>query len=335
MTNYDTLDMDTVKLLNTHYTKGRDGGSIQFIVLHHNAANLTVEGCWQVWQSRQASAHIQIEENGRTGQLVWDADIAWHAGNWYANMHSIGIEHADKLVNDQWVLSEATLDAGAHVVAAYCKYYKLGKPEWMKNVFPHSHFSATACPASIQGTQNAEYMRRAQSYYSQMNGGSAITPAPAGPTSNEKRGRKDNDTIAIEVIQGLWGVGIDRANKLSQAGYDYNLIQSLVNQKLGMGTGTSQPVESIDSIARAVINGEYGNGNERAHKIEAAGYDYAVVQAKVNQLLGQGSADIQDLTAVARRVIRGDFGNGDTRRARLALAGYDPAAVQARVNQLM
>lgn len=284
MTNYDTLDMDTVKLLNTHYTKGRDGGNIQFIVLHHNAANLTVEGCWQVWQSRQASAHIQIEENGRTGQLVWDADTAWHAGNWYANTHSIGIEHADKFVDGQWVLTEATLDAGAHVVAAYCKYYKLGKPEWMKNVFPHSHFSATACPASLQGSQNAEYMRRAQAYYEQMNGGPAVAPIADKPSSNTVAGRKSNDEIAQEVVNGDWGNDPERSQKLTAAGYDAAAIQSLVNQKLGFGTGTAKPTKSIDQLAREVIRGDWGNDPIRSQKLTAAGYDAQAVQARVNQL---------------------------------------------------
>ena len=335
MKNWNTVDADIVQLMNRHYTPGRDGESIRFITIHHNAANLTVGGCWQTWQNRPASAHYQVEENGTIGQLVWDRDTAWHAGTWNANIKSIGIEHADKLINGQWQLTQTALDNGAHLVAALCKMYNLGTPQWGVNVFPHSRFSSTACPASLQGTQNGEYMRLAQSYYSQMNGGAAVAPAPASPTSNEKRGRKDNDTIAAEVIQGLWGVGADRANKLSQAGYDYNLVQSLVNQKLGMGTGTSQPSQSITSIARAVINGEYGNGDERARRLEAAGYDYAVVQAKVNQLLGQGSTGTQDLTAIARRVINGEFGNGDTRRARLQAAGYDYQAVQNRVNELV
>ena len=44
--------------------------------------------------------------------------------------------------------------------------------------------------------------------------------------------KKSNETIADEVIKGLWGNGADRKNKLTAAGYDYNAIQSIVNQKL-------------------------------------------------------------------------------------------------------
>ena len=43
--------------------------------------------------------------------------------------------------------------------------------------------------------------------------------------------------------------------------------------------------KSIDKIAREVIAGKWGNGAERRCKLESAGYDYAAVQKKVNELL--------------------------------------------------
>lgn len=44
--------------------------------------------------------------------------------------------------------------------------------------------------------------------------------------------KKTDEEIANEVIDGLWGTGEDRKNKLTQAGYDYYKIQSIVNSKL-------------------------------------------------------------------------------------------------------
>ena len=35
--------------------------------------------------------------------------------------------------------------------------------------------------------------------------------------------------LALEVIAGAWGVGDERRKKLESAGYDYNKIQSCVN----------------------------------------------------------------------------------------------------------
>lgn len=169
MKNWDTLEPDQTLLLSTHYTPGRNGHPIDKIVLHHNAGNLSIQGCWDVWQTRAASAHYQVDASGRIGRLVKDVDTAWHAGDWEANASSIGIEHAD-ISTQPWLISDATLDNGAHLVAALCHHYGLGRPEWLKNVFPHNHFQATECPASIGGTQRDVYMRRAQQYFDQMEG---------------------------------------------------------------------------------------------------------------------------------------------------------------------
>ena len=50
----------------------------------------------------------------------------------------------------------------------------------------------------------------------------------------------------------------------------------------GYGQGTEK---TVDEIAREVIDGKWGNGDERRRKLASAGYDYASVQAKANSLL--------------------------------------------------
>ena len=154
MKSWENLEADEDLILSTHMTRGRQGCKVDKIVLHHNGGNLTGKDCWNVWQTREASAHYQVAADGRITQLVWDTDTAWHAGDWNANLTSIGVEHAD-ISTDPWSISEATLDNGAHLVAALCKHYGLGRPQWGVNVFPHSHFSATACPASISSRWTA------------------------------------------------------------------------------------------------------------------------------------------------------------------------------------
>ncbi len=48
-----------------------------------------------------------------------------------------------------------------------------------------------------------------------------------------------------------------------------------------------QPVtkKSLDEIAREVIRGDWGNGDERKKRLTEAGYDYNAVQAKVNEFM--------------------------------------------------
>ena len=48
--------------------------------------------------------------------------------------------------------------------------------------------------------------------------------------------------IANEVIEGKWGVGKDRENRITKAGYDYNIIQAYVNRILKTGL----PIKEIE-----------------------------------------------------------------------------------------
>lgn len=85
--------------------------------------------------------------------------------------------------------------------------------------------------------------------------------------------------------------------------------------------------KSVDELAHEVIQGKYGNGQERKN---ALGNRYDEVQKRVNEILNTKSID--DL---AREVIRGDWGNGQERKDRLTKAGYNYEQVQDRVNQLI
>lgn len=44
-------------------------------------------------------------------------------------------------------------------------------------------------------------------------------------------------------------------------------------------------VKSNTDIAKEIIDGKWGNGEERKNKLVAAGYDYDAVQKEVNKLL--------------------------------------------------
>lgn len=198
--DWANVEPDLYRLMNKNYTPGRAGRSIDKIVLHHNGGTLTTEQCWQVWQTREASAHYQVEVSGRIGQLVNDSDTAWHAGNQDVNQTSIGIEHANNALSPAWTVSDATLDAGAHLVAALCRYYNLGRPVWGQNVFGHKSFYATDCPGALAGTQNAAYMERANYYYDNLTGG---TPSDTTTPSEE-----DMPT-AQEIATAVWEQPVD------------------------------------------------------------------------------------------------------------------------------
>lgn len=232
---------DIVKLVPLAcFSKGRSGKKIKRIVIHHNAGNLTVQGCYNAFVHNGTSAHYQVTATGRIAQHVYDGNTAYHAGVWAANLDSIGIEHADyKDKYGRWQLTDKTLDNGAHLVAALCVLYKLGRPTWKKNVFPHDYFYNTACPASLAGGQQSAYMRKAQAYYDQMTKKKSVAKAVSQTASRvkttvraSKKALKPTSTVAREVIAGKWGNGQTRVTRLKKAGYNPAKVQAIVNKLL-------------------------------------------------------------------------------------------------------
>lgn len=114
---------------------------------------------------------------------------------------------------------------------------------------------------------------------------SIVNQKLGGDTSTSKPTLKSNGTIAQEVINGAWGNGEDRKNRLIAAGYDYSAIQDLVNKKLGVSFGSSSNKKSNETIANEVIQGKWGNGQDRKNRLIAAGYDYSTIQTIVNRKL--------------------------------------------------
>lgn len=74
-------------------------------------------------------------------------------------------------------------------------------------------------------------------------------------------------------------------SKIPKSGYlkGYTFQGFIYNPAVSSGSSSSG--KSIETIAKEVIAGKWGNGETRKKKLEAAGYDYSKVQAKVNQLL--------------------------------------------------
>lgn len=96
---------------------------------------------------------------------------------------------------------------------------------------------------------------------------------------------------------------------------------------------TNTANKSVDSIAKEVIQGAWGNGAARKSALTKAGYDYDAVQKRVEELLKVSAK--RPISAIAKEVIAGKWGNGAARTAALKKAGYDPVAVQKEVNKLL
>lgn len=82
----------------------------------------------------------------------------------------------------------------------------------------------------------------------------------------------------IHVIEGNKGQAVARR----YIKINGKFIRGYGVPKYDKGTTTKK---SVDAIAKEVIAGKWGSGEERKKKLTAAGYDYTEVQAVVNKLL--------------------------------------------------
>ena len=102
-------------------------------------------------------------------------------------------------------------------------------------------------------------------------------------------------------------------------------LENLGDEQLGTVAGgmSAEYLAALD-----VMDGKYGNGEDRRRRLTAAGFNYDAVQHLVNGLA-------KGYDSVARDVINGKYGNGQARVNALRAAGYDAGLVQDIVNAML
>lgn len=101
--------------------------------------------------------------------------------------------------------------------------------------------------------------------------------------------------------------------------------------------GTTKPTskKSNEEIAKEVIAGKWGNGDDRKNRLTKAGYNYSTIQNLVNKMVNSNSSKRKSDIEIAREVVQGKWGNGNVRKLRLKRAGYDYNTIQSIVNRLL
>lgn len=108
---------------------------IQYVIVH--VVQGSYNGCisWFQNPSARVSAHHVIRSSdGEVTQMVRHKDIAWHAGNWWYNCRSIGIEH-EGWVNDPKWFTYAMYYSSAALVRHICRAQ--GIPRTRERILGH------------------------------------------------------------------------------------------------------------------------------------------------------------------------------------------------------
>lgn len=95
------------------------------------------------------SAHYVIRSSdGAITQMVPTKDVAWHAGNWYTNMHSIGIEHEGFAAAGATWYTEAMYNSSAKLVRYLADKYHI--PLDRQHIIGHEEVPAPL-PGNVAG----------------------------------------------------------------------------------------------------------------------------------------------------------------------------------------
>lgn len=279
---------------------------------------------WLCRPKGTSSAHY-VAEAGRVACLVAPKDRAWHAGP-AANPRKIGIECNPRMSKgDLETVAELIADIrrayGKVPLSPHKKYMDTSCPgswerqltwlsnranEILKGKPSSTKPTPTPTPAPAPSGKSIEALaqeviagrygtgearKRAlgaqyaavQARVNQILAGSKAAQSTAAKVPGASASL---DAVARDVINGKYGNGADRTAALKKAGHNAVAVQARVNQMLGATKATPAGSKSIDTVAREVIRGDYGNGATRKRLVEAAGYNYSAVQKRVNQILG-------------------------------------------------
>ena len=327
--------------------------SIDFVVIHNDAGSMTPEQYVNWLRNRDKSlgiAHYYCNRN-TIARVIDTFNIGYHTGDWWSNCRSIGYEVCESMkVSDEDFLSneDVTLMQAAEDLIYY------GLPINTNTVRLHHEFVPTTCPhrsMELHGNSTEsvkEYFVSRMRYFAtlgntvdemlgQVSENPTIQETVQTETTAQKSSGKSVDEVAQEVLQGLWGNGQERYDNLTNAGYNAQEVQDKVNSILNGETPSNSASSDLDSVAQEVLQGMWGNGQERFDNLTSAGYDAQAVQDRVNALLSgeYTQSNYTNLDDVANEVIQGMWGNGQDRFENLTNAGYYAQAVQNRVNELL
>lgn len=111
----------------------------------------------------------------------------------------------------------------------------------------------------------------------------------------------------ITTIEGNYGRQVKRRTMPVGWGYIRGYARPAYGTSASSGGTVGQ--KTIEIIAKEVINGAWGNGDDRKKKLAAAGYSYDVVQAKVTELLKGSSSSQASTNPFANIVIDSNWDN--------------------------
>lgn len=282
---------------------------IDTVTIHCLVGQCSVETLGNVFAptSRQASSNYGIGYDGRIGMYVEEKDRSWCSSNAANDNRAITIEVASD-TKEPYAVNAKAYAALIDLLVDICKRNGIKELVWSTNkadrvnhkngcnMTVHRDYANKSCP----GTYLYERHAQIASEVNKRLGSTNIKPAPEKPSGGLYRvqtgafkSKANADAMLAKVkAKGFdtYMVKVGDLYKIQVGAFKVKANAEAALKKLqaagfsGFITTEQGAGKSVDELAREVLQGKWGNGAERKKRLEAAGYDYAAVQKKVNQL---------------------------------------------------
>lgn len=286
--------------------------AIDTITIHCVVGQLSAEsicGCFTS-PDRQASCNYGIGTDGRISLCVEEKDRSWCSSSAANDNRAITIECAsDK--SEPYAVNDKVYAALIDLCTDICKRNGIKELKWKgdksligqpdkQNMTVHRWFANKACPGdylyNLHGQIAADVNKKLNVTPSTPSTG-VLYRVQTGAFSN----KSNADALTAKVkaagfetymvqSSGMYKVQVGAfgkkenadamMKKLKAAGFE-----AFITTEGGTAVSSSITKKTVAEIAKEVLQGKWGNGQDRKNRLVAAGYNYNEVQAAVNKLL--------------------------------------------------
>lgn len=280
-------------------TRNTSGGrqTPKYIVLHYTATNGAtakneVDYFGKNPAATNASADFFVDDNE-----IWqyntqlDSRYSWavgdgvNSGGTYSkdcfNTNQISIEMSCTLSGGVWRISEKTYSNAIELTKYLMQKFKIPA----ERVIRHHDVSRKLCPNAVgwlASTGSDATWKKFKAAISATNTESAAKTDKKVNTPIYRVRKSANDGTSQIGAYAVLANAKHQADEHAAQGYKvFDMSGKLVYEPNSNNSQSAQK-KSVSQLADEVIAGKWGNGDDRKKRLEAAGYNYAAVQAAVN-----------------------------------------------------
>lgn len=259
---------------------------IDTVSIHCVVGQCSVETLGSIFASRdkEASSNYGIGYDGRIGMYVEEKDRSWCTSSASNDNRAITIEVASDTYHPYRV-NDAAYKSLIKLLVDICKRNGIKKLVWSTNksermnhlngcnMTVHRDYANKSCPGDYLYNLHGQIAKEVNA---QLGLGSSKSAVSKKTLYRVRKSWKD-----AKSQKGAF-YDLSKAKKCADKNSGYSVFDK---SGKSVYTPKSSGKKSVDTIAREVIQGKWGNGADRKDRLTKAGYNYNTVQKRVNEIL--------------------------------------------------